>query len=343
MFDYQFNPESLNPAKRRHGISAFLRVRNGEDFLHAAIESHIVYFDEIIAVYNQCTDRTPEILYSLQEKHPEKIKVYEYRPRVYPPGSERHRTTPPASVNSLANYSNYALSKTTCKFATKLDDDHLAIDANLSKVIDRIKKNGLDDKMICFSGINLIKSKEGYIGVYKTRPFSGNGDHWFFPVSEETYFVHDGVTEKLHVEMEMEYAGITYFHLKFLKKGYGFTNYELESEPDNYYAPLLKELIDATEVQPFESFVKECSRKANFSPLRGRIVEILTKTPLSLLKLFRQSPVIRRHPFLSSVHYMRTINFRKDIKGVQLPEQELLELINRESMHMHGEPPGESS
>ena len=45
--DYHFTPADLAAGARPPGISAFMRVKNGADFIEAAIRSHIDYFDEI--------------------------------------------------------------------------------------------------------------------------------------------------------------------------------------------------------------------------------------------------------------------------------------------------------
>ncbi|HAY95086.1 MAG TPA: hypothetical protein DCY70_14510, partial [Shewanella sp.] len=70
------------------------------------IETHIPYYDEIIACYNDCTDNTAEILNDLKEKYPEKIKVFEYLPKVHPIFSDAHNSCTTYDVHSLANFYN---------------------------------------------------------------------------------------------------------------------------------------------------------------------------------------------------------------------------------------------
>lgn len=112
-----------------------MRIKNGEDFLRLAVESHLPYYDEIIACYNGCTDNTESLLLALQRQYPTKIKVY----HLHPPYGSEHDKTPTDSVHALANYYNYALSKTTYSVVTKLDDDHLAIDQNIAPVVQQIR------------------------------------------------------------------------------------------------------------------------------------------------------------------------------------------------------------
>jgi glycosyltransferase involved in cell wall biosynthesis len=84
MNPFQFSPSELD-SPRKPGISAIMRIKNGEDFLEASIESHLPFYDEIVACYNGCTDNTASILEKLARRHPEKIRVFHYEPDVAPP------------------------------------------------------------------------------------------------------------------------------------------------------------------------------------------------------------------------------------------------------------------
>ena len=219
---FKFDPASLSAA-RPPGISAFLRIKNGAEFVRLAVESHIDFYDEIIAVYNDCTDATPQILHDLATKYPQKIKVFHYLPKVVATRTKEHAQTAAESVHSSANYSNYALSKTTYNTATKLDDDHLAIPQKLAPLIDAVRKDIAigKKKIYTFSGINLMRDHNSNIRVRGHIPFSGTGDIAYFPVSEGTIFRQTKRTQKLYYEdktMEKKYMGIVYFHLKALKK-----------------------------------------------------------------------------------------------------------------------------
>ncbi|MCC9643733.1 glycosyl transferase [Rhodopirellula sp. JC740] len=233
-------------AERLPGISAFMRIRNGEAFLEATIRSHIDCFDEIVAVHNQCTDRSVEILENLKSEFgEEKLRVIHYVDRVYPPGSTGHIETPGDSPNSLVNYYNFSLAATRYQVATKLDDDHLAIGSALKKATDSIRKLGTSfNEMHCFSGPNLLLNKSGELSVPLDDPISGGGDIGFFPVSENTYFTHDRRFERFHRgNLTRKFVGFLYWHLKYLKPDHGFGNYELDQNPNSRYAKRLKTVI----------------------------------------------------------------------------------------------------
>ncbi len=115
----------LDGASRKPGISGFMRFRNEEQFVEMAIESVICCLDELVIVHNGCTDRTPQIIEACRQRHPEQIRIYEYKPAVGLPGSAEHRSQPMDSQHSLVNYYNYALTKTSHKIAIKIDGDEL--------------------------------------------------------------------------------------------------------------------------------------------------------------------------------------------------------------------------
>lgn len=235
---YHFSPDMLAHADRIPGVSAFMRIRNGADFLEASIRSHIEFYDEIVAVYNQCTDSTPEILARLAGEFGPKLRVFHYLPRVSPPGSEGHANTPGDAPDSMVTYSNFALAATRHKWAVKLDDDHLAIPEATSRLVNNIRAGRADDSVMhCFSGLNLVRDSVGELHIPAVAPVSGKGDIGYFRVTEETHFTHDPRFERFaRGDLPRQFAGWLYWHLKFLKAGGGFANYDLATNPRSRYA-----------------------------------------------------------------------------------------------------------
>lgn len=236
---YSFVPDDLKVAARQPGISAFVRTRNGADFIAPTIRSHAPYVDEIIAVYNQCTDDTEAILAGLQDElGPDKLKLFHYLPRVHPPGSAEHAAEPGASPSSVVNYSNFALARTTRQIVVKLDDDHIAFDRLLRPMIETLRRDGLaPGRMNCFSGLNLAAGEDGRIGVHAGTPFSGNGDIGFFSMTPDAYFVHDRRFEDFRkYHFRRVFTGFAYWHMKYLKTGLGFANYEIETGTNRRFA-----------------------------------------------------------------------------------------------------------
>lgn len=248
---YSFVPDHLRLPTRRPGISAFVRTRNGADFVGAAINSHAPYVDEIIVVYNQCVDRTEDVLVELQTKlGPEKLKIYHYLPRVYPPGTDLHAREPASSPHSVVNYSNFALAQTTRTVAFMIDDDHVAMDAKFARMIEDVRREGVPDgRMACFSGVNLARDSQGRVGVLAATPFAGNGDHGFITVDPRTHFVHDRRFETLRkFHLHRVFIGFAYWHLKFLKAGKGFANYELDGGANRRFERKMREFQSRPDV-----------------------------------------------------------------------------------------------
>lgn len=235
---FQFSPEMLAPSDRLPGISAFMRIRNGADFLEASIRTHIAFYDEIVAVYNQCTDETPDILSRLAAEYGPKLRVFHYLPSVSPPGSDGHANTPGDAPASMVTYSNFALATTRYQWAVKLDDDHLAIPEAVSRMVGDIREGRADDTVMhCFSGLNLVRDKEGQFFIPAASPVSGKGDIGYFRVTEQTRFAHDPRFERFaRGDFKRQFAGWFYWHLKFLKSGGGFANYDLAANPNSRYA-----------------------------------------------------------------------------------------------------------
>ncbi len=235
---FHFSPDMLAPADRLPGVSAFMRIRNGADYLEASIRTHIAFYDEIVAVHNQCTDATADILARLTAEFGPKLRVFHYLPTVSPPGSAGHANTPGDAPASMVTYSNFALATTRHQWAVKLDDDHLAIPDAVSRMVADIRSGRADSGVMhCFSGLNLVRDTAGQLQVPAAAPVSGKGDIGYFRVTQKTRFTHDPRFERFaRGDFPRHFAGWFYWHLKFLKSGGGFANYDLEANPGSRYA-----------------------------------------------------------------------------------------------------------
>ena len=63
---------------RERGLSGIMRAKNEAQFIGACIDSCIDALDELIVVYNDCTDDTPKILERKRLQYPDKLKIYSY-------------------------------------------------------------------------------------------------------------------------------------------------------------------------------------------------------------------------------------------------------------------------
>ncbi|MFM7849612.1 MAG: hypothetical protein ACKO8N_13830 [Rubrivivax sp.] len=259
---YRFKPADLQIRQRQPGISAFVRVRNGETFLAEAVCSHLPFFDEIVIVHNQCTDRSPEIAAQLQARHPDKVRVFHYEDRVLPLGDPAYAELASQAPESMANYSNFALACTRYTVATKLDDDHIAIPERVDRVVQALRQRGfrLGEEMWCVSGFNLFRDGAG-LGVLSATPLVGNGDHGYFEVSERTHFRNSARHEVFtHRHLQRRYVDVTYLHGKYLKPEFGFGNYDLGRLPDSRFARKRAQFEQDHRVEPLSSVLRRYER-----------------------------------------------------------------------------------
>lgn len=239
--------EELSLERRSPGISGFMRLRNEEEFLDRAIESHLDGLDELIIVFNRCEDSTPEICYNWQRKYPEKIKVFSYEPVVYPVGTIESRTVDPNSENSLANYYNYALVQTTKKIVIKIDGDHIAVSDRWNSICNTVRSTLRENERYPVYGLNLAMTDSG-VGIYNlynfNRDFSvdrsqkigpppfTSGDHCFYFADDRTWHGMDPIegyeVMELGHKVRSRLANFTYvfFHMKGMKADFGTSNWK---------------------------------------------------------------------------------------------------------------------
>lgn len=115
---------------QKPGVSGIMRVHNERDFIEPCIRSCIDALDELVIVYNDCTDGSEEVIERFRDEYPQKIKVYAYPYKILGVGltDEEYayaKTLPLDSPHLLCNYYNFALSKVTYQYAVKIDADQM--------------------------------------------------------------------------------------------------------------------------------------------------------------------------------------------------------------------------
>lgn len=122
----------------KDGLSGILRVHNESRFIGTCIDSCVDALDELIIVYNDCTDDTPEIIRLKSKQYPNKIKSYAYNHNVISHNLTRDeyeyaKSLPENSLQLHSNQCNFALSKVTYKYAVKIDADQIYIESEVLK------------------------------------------------------------------------------------------------------------------------------------------------------------------------------------------------------------------
>lgn len=168
----------------KDGLSGLIRIKNEERLIEACINSCIDALDELIIVYNDCTDNTPSIAKRMQQRYPDKIKVYAYDNHILSHNLtdeefEIAKKLPEDSPRLHSNQCNYALSKVSYKYAVKIDVDQLYFADELKKWRDVCSKDTIVKWKVTFVFGWLFMM---YISAY--RRFSakcGAPCLWMFP------------------------------------------------------------------------------------------------------------------------------------------------------------------
>lgn len=114
----------------KDGLTGIMRLKNEAQFVSNCIDSCIDALDELVIVYNDCTDGTPEIVEQKRKQYPEKIKVYPYGHHLLSydltkDEFEYAMSLPEDSPLLFCNQCNFALSKVHYKYAVLIDVDQL--------------------------------------------------------------------------------------------------------------------------------------------------------------------------------------------------------------------------
>jgi glycosyltransferase involved in cell wall biosynthesis len=229
-----FKPEDFDPAGKKPGITAILRLRNEAEYLETAMRSILPFFDEFVIVYNQCTDRTPELVERFANQEPKRVRAFHYVPEAVPPTTHRHAATPASQVQSFVHYSNFALSKVSHRVCLLWDGDMIAAPEPLTRILEGLR--AIKPRTLAwwrspwrlgwwwFSGVNLW-DRDDKIFVPRTWPRAfGNKDHGFWPVTPRNIFRHHPRVELLNTRWLMKtFVGFVYFHVKGMKKDRGLS------------------------------------------------------------------------------------------------------------------------
>ena len=126
-------------------VSGFLRVKNEGIFIERCIESCIDALDELIIVFNDCTDNSAEEIGKMAAKYSHKIKTYEYPHHIYGMNLtkeefEMARNLPEGHPSLLSTYCNFALSMVTADYALKIDADQVYFTERLKSWCDFLRE-----------------------------------------------------------------------------------------------------------------------------------------------------------------------------------------------------------
>ena len=126
---------------RLPGLSGVMRVRNEARMLEACIDSVINSLDELIVVYNDCTDNTPDILERKVQQYPDRLRIFAYNHKVlsFEMTDEEYKqalSLPDDSPRLYCNQCNYGLAQARFSYVVKIDTDQNYFEAELKRLRD---------------------------------------------------------------------------------------------------------------------------------------------------------------------------------------------------------------
>lgn len=187
---------------RKHGLSAIMRIKNDEKWIFYAVTSIIDFVDEIIVVLQNCTDKTEEIIRSINSS---KIKIF-YYPFESFPISKYHKNYLKNSVFNKAYYYNYALTKSSYTYVWKWDGDHAAFEHRVAELRKIIDKNEFD--IIHYFGIDMFGSELKYTC---RNPFVSN-EPSVFKVNRRTFYYSGDIYEWFSYPLNIRFRKMKIFN-----------------------------------------------------------------------------------------------------------------------------------
>lgn len=141
------------------GTAVVLRVKNEYNTIYHCIKTIVDIIDQIVVVDNGSTDGTLQLLRDLEKEH-SNVFLYEYKITIPKVGKEQEKHVNSRSINTIATYYNWCLSKVNRYTVIKWDGDFMCIRNNLIDMIKNYNLSTRNDKFaIWFTGITNFYGK----------------------------------------------------------------------------------------------------------------------------------------------------------------------------------------
>ena len=239
------------------GYSFIIRAKNEELLVELCLESIVSIADEIIFVDNGSSDSTLSIAHKMAQKF-DNIFVYQYNINVPKAGIIHENAVNNGSLNTLATYYNWCLSKATRYNVIKWDCDFIAIKENLIKMINTYNLKSRDDLFgIWFTGKTLFYGKyireEDFYDEF--RVFSKkNGFKWdnYKGCETSAYYVWDLNLAYINGSTDV-FSDIRFKNLNKYKKESPPIFYEVKTKSD---IKLISSILDVRDNNDNEFLLK---------------------------------------------------------------------------------------
>ena len=175
----------------KNGYSALLRIKNEEDTIEKCILDIIDLVDEIIVVDNGSTDNTLNVIKKLEKMY-NNVYVYQYNisiPRYGKEHIDNFKRDDINKNNTLKNFYNWVVSKSTYNKKIKWDGDFYCIRNNLKNLLDYFSSEK-EQLAVHFSGLTVFVHKDkkyiknsSYYNEYRLF-CNKNDDIWYDNICE---------------------------------------------------------------------------------------------------------------------------------------------------------------
>ena len=203
---------------RKEGLSGIMRVKNEGRSVGECIDSVIDALDELIVVYNDCTDDTESILCKKVEQYGDKIKIYPFNHDLLVTNLTLEQyeyavSLPEDSPRLHCTQCNFALDQSTYKYAVKIDPDQLYFVDEVRKWRDACLGKDVSINLLQVVVARLFRL---WISFYR-RMSSVTGKvcsylmpDWLVKICEKSYFAY-GRNQLYKGEISIAWSGINVF------------------------------------------------------------------------------------------------------------------------------------
>ena len=208
-------------APHSHGISGLFRLKNEEQFMEAAVLSHLQWLDQAVLVIQPSEDRTEELAYGLRAKHRDKIKIAHYPFPVHWLHAVQHESTAPEdiSVFGMVHMTNWGISQCDYSWIAKIEGDviGLATFENIREAVD-----AEPDAIRHYGRVGLNLAGEDARQFSFTNPRNAGWDEGVFNNHPRFHCIKADRWETINLHEDrslLRNMGWSFLHMKRCKKG----------------------------------------------------------------------------------------------------------------------------
>jgi len=203
-------------ASKPFGISGCFRLKNEEQFMEAAIMSHLPWLDEAVLIVQKSDDDTINLAHKLSMTN-SKIRYDFYPFDVARIDTDNHYNLPENSVRTMMHLTNWAISRCKYSWVAKIEGDVIGL-SSFAAIRQAIEKS---PEVIRYYGrIGLNVAGKDVEKVSATYPRSGGWDEAVFNNNPfwHCYRFHRWESMNLHDHNDMiENMGFSFLHVKRCK------------------------------------------------------------------------------------------------------------------------------